>query len=95
MAGKSKFARINGENLVIQEEQILKFQTEIERIVKADGCTYLEAISDYCEEFDVDYDSVKNLISIPLMEKLKREVYAARLAKGEMPPSISTLGDEL
>jgi hypothetical protein len=79
MAGKSKIARINGESLIVQEEQILKFQREIERIVVLDECTYLEAISSYCEDNDVDYESAKNLISVPLMEKLKHEVYKAKL----------------
>lgn len=88
MAGKSKVARVNGEMMIIQEEQILKFQKEIEKRVVDDQCSYLEAISHYCEEQDVDYDSVRNLLSIPLMEKLKQEVYNARLAKGEVSNTL-------
>ncbi len=88
MAGKSKFAKVSGDFVVVQEEQILKFQTEIMKRVNEEGSTLLEAISSYCEEFDVDYDSVKNLISVPLMEKLKFEVYSSRLAKGEVSNSL-------
>ena len=88
MAGKSKVARVNGETLIIQEEQILKFQKEIEKRVTEDQCSYLEAISHYCEEQDVDYNSVQNLLSIPLLEKLKQEVYAARLARGEVTNTL-------
>lgn len=88
MAGKSKVARINGEMLIIQEEQILKFQTEIEKRVREDQSSYLEAISHYCEEQDVDYDSVRNLLSIPLLEKLKQEVFNARLARGEVSNTL-------
>lgn len=82
MAGKTKIARINGENLIVHEEQILKFQKEIERIVRDDMCSYLEAISSYCEDNDVDYESVKNIISVPLMQKLMKDVHSANLVRG-------------
>ena len=82
-----KTAVINGESVVVIEEQILKFQQHIESILEEQQCSCLEAISQYCESNDVDIFSVKHLISAPLMQKLKTELIGARLLK-ESPVSV-------
>lgn len=79
-----KITKINGESVVVIEEQIFKFQQQIDAIIDDQQCTCLEAISQYCETNDVDIYSVKNLISTPLMQRLKGELIQSRLLK-EVP----------
>lgn len=74
---------VDGETLVVQEDQILRFQVAIEDLVRDGDMTYIEAVSHYCEETDIDLDSVKNLISVPLMEKLHREAVGLSLVKSD------------
>ena len=48
-----------------------KFAVEIEKIVKNEKLNYIEAIVLYCEENNIEIDSITKLISKPLKEKLK------------------------
>jgi hypothetical protein len=48
-----------------------KFAIEIEEIVIKHNSNYIDAIVLYCEENDVEIESVAKLISKPLKEKLK------------------------
>jgi hypothetical protein len=55
-----------------QEERILNFQNKIiER--KADGVTWVETISDYCIENQLDYEDAVKLISPWLRTQLTEE----------------------
>ncbi len=49
-----------------------KFSNEIEILVKDNASmNYIEAICHYCEENNIELESVNKLISKPLKEKLK------------------------
>ncbi len=48
-----------------------KFSMEIENIVLAEDINYIDAIILYCEDNNIEVESVSKLISKPLKEKLK------------------------
>ena len=50
-----------------------KFSLEIETLVLKQKMNYIEAIVLFCEENNVEVDSISKLISKPLKEKLKRD----------------------
>ena len=50
-----------------------QFAQDIEAIVKDDNLGYIDAIIHYCEQNEIDVESVPKLISKPLKEKLKWE----------------------
>ena len=53
----------------------------IDKKVKDEDSTYIEAIADYCETSDVDYSTVQNLISVSLMGKIHEETIKNNLIK--------------
>ena len=48
-----------------------KFSMEIEKIVVEEGFNYIDAIVYYCQENNIEVESVSKLISKPLKERLK------------------------
>ena len=60
-----------------------KFYTEIERLVKNSNgrITYIEAVVTYCQENEIELDSVNKLISKPLKEKLRYEAQQLNFMK--------------
>lgn len=50
-----------------------RFSMEIEEIVKTNngGLNYIEAVIVYCEQNDIELETVSKLISKPLKEKIK------------------------
>ena len=68
-----------------------KFSAEIERLVqKSDGLiTYIEAVVTYCQENEIELETVPKLISKPLKERLKYEAqrlnYMKASSKGVLP----------
>ena len=48
-----------------------KFTLEIENIVKEKSISHMEAILWYCEQQDIEPDSVKSLITKGLKEKIE------------------------
>jgi hypothetical protein len=50
-----------------------KFSLEIENLVLREKLNYIEAIVLFCEENNIEVDSITKLISKPLKEKLKRD----------------------
>mgnify|MGYP001131837730 FL=1 len=48
-----------------------KFAQEIEKLVKNENLNYIDAIVLFCEENNIEIDSITKLISKPLKEKLK------------------------
>tara|TARA_Y100001973_G_C5204866_1_gene340691 strand:+ start:3101 stop:3388 length:288 start_codon:yes stop_codon:yes gene_type:complete len=81
--GTRKTVEINGNEIVVQETQILMFQNEIEKLSSNGDISYLEAIYEYCESNNVEIDTVKNLISKNLMSKITQEAEDRKLIKGE------------
>ena len=50
-----------------------KFSLEIETLVLKQKINYIEAIVLFCDENNIEVDSISKLISKPLKEKLKRD----------------------
>ena len=48
-----------------------KFSVEIEKIVKEGDLNYIEAVVQFCEDKNIEFDGIGKLISKPLKEKLK------------------------
>lgn len=61
----------------VLEEKFLsssKFSEIIEKIVKNNSdLNYIDAIVYYCEENNIEIDSISKLVSKPLKEKIKRD----------------------
>ena len=68
-----------------------KFSQEIERLVKCSNglITYIEAVVTYCQENDIELETVSKLISKPLKERLRHEAqrlnYMKSSSKGVLP----------
>ena len=68
-----------------------KFSAEIERLVlKSEGLiTYIEAVVTYCQENEIEVETVAKLISTPLKERLRHEAqclnYMKQSSKGVLP----------
>ena len=68
-----------------------KFSQEIERLVlNSYGLiTYIEAVVNYCQENEIELETVPKLISKPLKERLKHEAqrlnYMKASSKGVLP----------
>ena len=68
MKSKSEVKEMIKKNFLCQD----KFSNEIEILVKDNASmNYIEAICRYCEENNIELESVNKLISKPLKEKLK------------------------
>lgn len=78
---KKKSIIIDGEKVFVQEEQILRFQNEIEELVKTGGLNYLESVTHYCKIHDIEVESIINLISPVLYQKLEDEARDLNLIK--------------
>ena len=48
-----------------------KFAEDIEKLVLATNMNYIDAVVQYCEDNEIELDSVGKLISKPLKEKIK------------------------
>lgn len=66
-----------------------KFSIEIEKIVSHQKCNYIDAILFYCEENNLEIESVTKLISKPLKERLKYDAinlnFMKRNSKAKLP----------
>ena len=69
----------------------IKFSQEIERLVKrSDGLiSYIEAVVTYCQENEIEIETVPKLMSKPLKERLRYEAerlnYMKKRSKGVLP----------
>ena len=69
----------------------MKFSQEIESLVKTSNgmITYIEAVVTYCQENEIELETVPKLISKPLKERLKHEAqrlnYMKQSSKGVLP----------
>ena len=68
-----------------------KFSTDIENIVKESGglVNYIEAVVTYCEDNDIEIETVSKLIPKPLKEKIKYQAqslnYMKKTSRGILP----------
>ncbi len=66
-----------------------QFAQDIEAIVKNDNLGYIDAIIHYCEQNEIDVESVPKLVSKPLKEKLKWEAtelnFLKRTSRAKLP----------
>ena len=76
------------------EEKFLtasKFSAEIERLVKNSNglITYIEAVVTYCQENEIEMETVPKLISKPLKERLKWDAtrlnYMKKTSRARLP----------
>ena len=58
-----------------------KFAQEIETIVKISKINYIDAILSYCEQNNIEIESVSKLMSKPLKEKLKNDAIQLNFLK--------------
>jgi len=58
-----------------------RFAQEIEKVVFSENCTYIDAIIYFCEQNNLDLESVPKLISKPLKEKIKYEAMELNFLK--------------
>ena len=58
-----------------------KFAVEIEKLVKTEKINYIDAIVLYCEENNIEIDSITKLVSKPLKEKLKCDAITLNFMK--------------
>ena len=66
-----------------------RFTSDIEQLVLNSELNYIEAIISYCEEKNIEFESVGKLISKPLKDKLKAEAtelnYLKRTSRSKLP----------
>ena len=66
-----------------------KFAEDIEKLVLATNMNYIDAVVQYCEDNEIELDSVGKLISKPLKEKIKYVAtelnYMKKTSKGKLP----------
>ena len=66
-----------------------KFAEDIESIVLNSDMNYIDAIVMYCEDNDIEIESVGKLVSKPLKEKIKYNAtelnYMKKTSKGKLP----------
>ena len=68
MSAKTKMREILKNRLLCQD----KFNNDIENLVSNnESMNYIEAICHYCDENNIEVESVSKLITKPLKEKLK------------------------
>ena len=58
-----------------------KFSLEIERIVKESKLNYIEAVVQFCEDKNIEIETVNKLVSKPLKEKLKYDAQRLNFMK--------------
>jgi len=69
----------------------MKFSQEIESLVKSSNgmITYIEAVVTYCQENEIEIETVPKLLSKPLKERLRHEAmrlnYMKKSSKGVLP----------
>ena len=86
--GKKKSAKSSTEDKFLTPT---KFSQEIERLVKSSSglITYIEAVVTYCQENEIEIETVPKLLSKPLKERLRHEAqrlnYMKQTSKGVLP----------
>lgn len=84
LLGMTSNKKINQELNEIIENKFLtsaKFSTEIENIVRQEKINYIDAIVFFCEQNDLEIDSITKLVSKSLKEKLKHDAIELNFIK--------------
>lgn len=78
---------INGNEVQVKLDEILKFQREIERLVNIHGLGYFESIVEYCDTYNIEVETIKPLISEKLLSLLHEEASVLNLIikEGQLP----------
>lgn len=73
---------------VEHEIQMAEFSKEVRYAKKSGGITYLEALVEVCQRYELDEENVKNLLSPDLLSEIHEEAKKLRLVKatGESLP---------
>lgn len=58
-----------------------KFAIEIEQYIRENDCDYIDGIRYYCEENNIEIETVSKLMSKPLKEKIKQNALRLNLLK--------------
>lgn len=65
-----------------------KFSTDIENFVRTGNLNYIEAIVQYCEQYNIELENVPKLLSKPLKERIRCEAmelnYLRRSSKAKL-----------
>ena len=77
---------------VLLKEKFLcqnKFTSDIESLVQESKLNYIEAIISYCEDNNIEFESVSKLITKPLKDNLKAQAtelnYLKRTSRSKLP----------
>ena len=77
---------------VLLKEKFLcqnKFTSDIESLVQESKLNYIEAIISYCEDNNIEFESVSKLITKPLKDKPKAQAtelnYLKRTSRSKLP----------
>ena len=66
-----------------------KFAEDIESLVLHTKLSYIDAIVQYCEQNEIEIETVNKLVSRPLKEKLKAEAmdlnFLKKTSRGKLP----------
>lgn len=77
-------SNINEELEKVLEEKFFcpsRFAQEIEKLVKQEEVSYIDAVISFCESNKIDLESVPKLLSKPLKEKIKFEAMELNFLK--------------
>lgn len=58
-----------------------RFSLDIERYIRDNKCNYIEGIIQYCEQNEIEIETVSKLISKPLKEKLRNDAVQLNFLK--------------
>ena len=61
-----------------------KFSIDIERYIRDNNCNYIDGIIQYCQENEIELETVSKLMSKPLKEKLKNNAVELNFLKKTM-----------
>jgi hypothetical protein len=78
---------INNEVQEIMKSKFLssdKFSIDIERYIRDNNCNYIDGIIQYCQENEIELETVSKLMSKPLKEKLKNDAIELNFLKKTM-----------
>jgi len=65
------------------EDEILSFSRHMEQIAKDEHVDILDAITHYCEESLLEYDTAAALVSSSLKDKIREQAIAMNLIRKE------------
>ncbi len=59
----------------------VNFQAKIEEMVSSGNATYIDAILEFCDTNDIEYESLKKIISSNLKDKIRLDAEDSGLMK--------------